>query len=204
MLRLKARAASLGSGVELLKGRRRALTREFMDLVEICMADRSVLHGLLVNARRGLELQRAFAGEALTSLGHASKRKLNLEITKRNVWGVNVPEIEEVPVVRTLGARGISPVGERAGLVETARDFERVVDRIIKMASKEIRAHRIGEMIKSDTRKINAIDEVVLPGLRGGIKKIAAVLEEREREEVFRLKRFAARKERRRVGEPIS
>jgi V/A-type H+-transporting ATPase subunit D len=197
MLRLKGRLVSLGAGVELLKGRRKALTREFMDLVEICMEDRSILHDLLLRARRALELQKAFSGEAIASLSHASFRELDLEIRKKNIWGVNVPEIREVPVVRRLEARGISPVGERSGLVETARDFERVVDRIIKMASNEVRATRIGEIIRSDTRKINAIDEVVLPAIRGSIKKIAAVLEEREREEVFRLKRYRSRKARR-------
>ena len=202
MLRLKGRLASLGGGVELLKSRRRALTREFMDLVETCMEDRSILHDLLLRARRALELQKALSGEAIASLSYASFRELDLEIRKKNIWGVNVPEIREVPVVRRFEARGISPVGERSALVETARDFERVVDRLIKMASNEVRASRIGEMIRSDTRKINAIDEVVLPAIRGSIKKIAAVLEEREREEVFRLKRFRAGKEKRGVGEP--
>ena len=44
-------------------------------------------------------------------------------------------------------------------------------------------------MIRSDSRKINAISEVMLPSIRSRIKYIERVLEEREREEIFRLKR---------------
>jgi V/A-type H+-transporting ATPase subunit D len=75
-----------------------------------------------------------------------------------------------------------------------AKSFEYVVDRVVKMASKEVRANRVGEIIRSDTRKINAIDELILPALKGRIKYIARVLEEREREEVFRLKRYKGRR----------
>jgi V/A-type H+-transporting ATPase subunit D len=194
LLVLKERREALKAGVELLKGRRKALTREFVDLVEECIAERATLNKLLTKARRALELARAINGEALTSLAHASQRKVTFEIKKRNVWGVNVPEIQEVPVVRHLEARGVSPLGERAGLVDVAKSFEYVVDRVVKMASKEVRANRVGEIIRSDTRKINAIDELILPALKGRIKYIARVLEEREREEVFRLKRYKGRR----------
>jgi H(+)-transporting ATP synthase subunit D len=156
LLVLKERREALKAGVELLKGRRKALTREFVDLVEECIAERATLNKLLTKARRALELARAINGEALTSLAHASQRKVTFEIKKRNVWGVNVPEIQEVPVVRHLEARGVSPLGERAGLVDVAKSFEYVVDRVVKMASKEVRANRVGEIIRSDTRKINA------------------------------------------------
>jgi V/A-type H+-transporting ATPase subunit D len=196
LLFLKDRFEALGAGVELLKGRRKALTREFMGLVEECIEQRSTLAKLLIKARRGLEISRALNGEAIASFAHASSRKVTLEIKKKNVWGVNVPEIQEVPVVRHIEARGVSPVGERAGVVDVAKDFEDVVDRVVKMASREVMVNRVGEMIRSDTRKINAIDELILPSLNGQIRYIARVLEEREREEVFRLKRYKSKKAR--------
>jgi V/A-type H+-transporting ATPase subunit D len=212
LLSLKERLGALKAGVELLKGRRKALTKEFVSLVEECIEERATLARLLIKARRGLELARALNGEALTSLSHASKRKVTFEIKKKNVWGVNVPEFQQVPVVRQLEARGVSPLGERAGLVDVAKGFEYVVDRVLRMASCEVeyvvdrvlrmascevRANRMGEMIRSDTRKINAIDELILPALKGRVKYIERVLEEREREEVFRLKRYKGRRRKR-------
>lgn len=193
LLMLKERLGGIRAGVELLRGRRKALTREFVELLEGCIKERAALARLLVKARRGLEIARAINAEALTSFAHASSRKLTFDIKKTNLWGVNVPEIEAVPVVRHLEARGISPVGESAGLVDVAKDFENVIDRVFKMASCEVRANRLGEIIRSDTRKINVIDGVILPALAGRIRYIERVLEEREREEVFRLKRYKAR-----------
>ncbi len=194
LLRLKGRLETVAAGVELLKGRRKALTKEFVDLIEECIEQRAVLSRLLAKARRGLEIARALNDEPLSSLVHASSRKITLEIKTRNIWGVNIPEIQEVPVVRHLDARGVSPVGVNAGLVDVAKSFENIMDKVVKMASREVRAKRVGEMIRSDTRKINAIDEFMIPMLSSRIKYISRVLEEREREEVFRLKRYKSRK----------
>jgi vacuolar-type H+-ATPase subunit D/Vma8 len=49
-------------------------------------------------------------------------------------------------------------------------------------------------MIRSDTRKINAIRDVILPSMIRRAGAIAGVLEEREREEVFRLKRIKSKR----------
>jgi V/A-type H+-transporting ATPase subunit D len=65
----------------------------------------------------------------------------------------------------------------------------------VKIASREIRLTAIGEVIRSDSRKINAINEVILPSIKNRIKYIERVLEEREREEIFRLKRNKARRQ---------
>ena len=76
-----------------------------------------------------------------------------------------------------------------------AKEFEGACELIIKIASREIRLTRIGEVIRSDSRKINAITEVILPSIKGRIKYIERVLEEREREEVYRLKRNKAKRQ---------
>ncbi|MEE9613587.1 MAG: V-type ATP synthase subunit D [Thermodesulfobacteriota bacterium] len=194
LMKLKESYEALHAGNGLLKGRRESLMREFFGLVDECIERRNALSKLLARAQRGLELTRAVGGDTLDSFAHASARKVSLEIEVKNVWGVNVPEISSVPVVRRLEARGVSPVGERAGALDAAKAFETVVDGMVNLASPEARLGRVGELIRSDTRKINAIDGVVLPALNTRIRAIERVLEEREREEVVRLKRYKERK----------
>ncbi|CAG1000814.1 partial V/A-type H+/Na+-transporting ATPase subunit D, partial [Gammaproteobacteria bacterium] len=126
---------------------------------------------------------------------YAARRHVSLNIRARNVWGVFIPEIEDVSLTRTLDAMGISPVGESAAVINTARRFEAASELIVRIASREIRLTRIGEVIRSDSRKINAINEVILPSIKRRIKHIERVLEEREREEIFRLKRNKARRQ---------
>ena len=132
----------------------------------------------------------------MESFAIAAKRDVTLDIKIENVWGVSVPEIAETAPTRTMEARNVSPVGTGAGVLDVAKEFEIVADTIVRIASREVRLARVGEMIKADTRKINAISEMMLPGMTVRIKSIERVLEEREREEVFRLKRYKGKKAR--------
>ncbi|GMR04598.1 MAG: hypothetical protein BMS9Abin23_0498 [Thermodesulfobacteriota bacterium] len=195
LLGLKVQRDSISKGLQLLKSKREALMKEFFGAVEENVRMRTQLADLFGRAQRRLEVAKATGGvSALNSFAHSAKRDVALNITVRNVWGVTVPEIEEQALVRTLDARDASPIGEKAEFFDVARDFEAVADLIVRIASMEVRLSRTGEMIKSDTRKINAISEVMLPAMRKKIKTIGRVLEEREREEVFRLKRFKERR----------
>ncbi len=190
LLYLKAQYQVLERGLELLKSRREAMMREFFGLIEECTERRSLLSRLLVRAQRKLQRALALSEEELLSAVYALKREIALHIEIKNVWGVNVPVIEERALVRRLDALGVSPVGEKPGVLDVARDFEKVVDLLVRMTSKEIRFHRVGELIKEDARKINAIKEIILPSIDTGIKTIERILEDREREDIYRLKRF--------------
>ncbi|MBI2414123.1 MAG: V-type ATP synthase subunit D [Deltaproteobacteria bacterium] len=195
LLSLKRQHEVIKKGLDLLKSKREALMKEFFGIVEESIGMRNDLTGLLTKAERDLQLARAIAGAEVESFATAARREVSLAIKVKNIWGVFVPEIEETALVRTLEARDISPVGERAQVIETARQFENAADLIVRIASREIRLTRLGEMIRSDTRKVNAISEVILPSLSRRVKYITRMLEEREREEIFRLKRNKAKRQ---------
>ena len=48
--------------------------------------------------------------------------------------------------------------------------------------------------MKKVSRRINALEEYLLPRLRGQLRGIASVLDEREREDTFRLKKIKGKK----------
>ena len=52
----------------------------------------------------------------------------------------------------------------------------------------------VGEEVKKVSRRINALEEYLLPRLRGQMRGIASVLDEREREDTFRLKKIKGKK----------
>ena len=190
LLNLKARHETLGAGLEILKARREALMKELFVIAEECMAKREVLTKLLVSATRSLEIVRAFNGNTHESFAAASKRDVFLDVKKKNIWGINVAEFHEVDLVRSLGAREVSPIGEGAAVFDSAKEYEKIVDMIVKMASKEVSLERLGEVIRLDTRRVNALEQVLLPKIKGSMKTIRRNLEEVEREEVYRLKRY--------------
>ena len=53
----------------------------------------------------------------------------------------------------------------------------------------------IGEEVRKVSRRINALEEYLLPKLRGEVSAIYRVLDEREREDTFRLKRIKKKKD---------
>lgn len=194
LLQLRGRYGVIRKGLDLLRSKREALMKEFFGMVEETVRLRDRLAALLSAAARDLEKARGVDEPGLQSFAHASSREVSFDIELKNIWGVNVPEVEDKPLVRTLGARDVSPVGASAAVLDAARDYESAVELIVRIASVETRLQRIGEAIKADTRKINAITEVMLPALDRQIKGIERVLDERERESVFILKRYKSKK----------
>lgn len=191
LLNLKTQLGVAFVGARVLRSKREALMKDFFKLAGDVVDARTRLNYQLERASNTLFLASAFLGkDTLTSYAYSCKRDISIDIKVRNIWGVYIPEIEERPLIRSIDARGASPIGEAVLAVETTKGFEVVVDTILSTAAKESRLKRLGEEIHATTRRINALEEVLIPGLRRRIRYIERVLEEREREDLFRLKRF--------------
>ena len=71
----------------------------------------------------------------------------------------------------------------------TAEAFEALLDRIIELAEHEMRLRRLAEEIGRTTRRVNALENVLIPRLQTQLDYIQMILEEHERGDIFRLKR---------------
>ncbi|MEK7825972.1 MAG: V-type ATP synthase subunit D [Nitrospirota bacterium] len=194
LLLLNTQLSVLKSGARFLRSKREALMKDFFRRIGECLELRSKLNSQLMDATYKLHLARAFLGDTIFSTAYASKRNISLDIKIKNVWGINIPDIEQKTFVRSIDARDISPIGEGTLATDTAKNFEKAVDAIVSIASSEIRLKRVGEEIRADTRRINALEELVMPSIQRNMNAIKNVLEEREREDIYRLKRFKRRK----------
>lgn len=183
-------------GAELLRSKREALASEFVRLTRGVIAGREQLATRLREATRALTLARALQGdETLASLALAAAREIPLAIERRKVWGIPSPEVKGPQLVRASDARGASPVGWGLAAAEAARRHEEALETLIAISSQEMRLKRLGEEIRKASRKINALEQVLIPGLDQDIARIEVALEEREREAIGRLKRFKASRE---------
>ena len=189
LLALKAQAATALEGARLLKGKRDALMKEFLAAVHTVLDSRHELADLCRAGMNTLTLAKALEGEhALESAALATARSLPLEVRDKRVWGVPVPEIELRDLVRAFNARGYNPATTPALVEETAEAFERILNQALKIAVQETRLRRLGEEIHRTSSRVNALEQVLIPGLRADAAAIVSVLEERAREETFRLK----------------
>lgn len=191
LLHRKQQAQIAIQGVDLLKRKRDALVADFFKIVRQSLTARERLTKACEEAYVMLALAKAWEGrESLEAAAMADRREVLVDIEVRNVWGTKIPEVEVKEVRRGLLERGHNPATTSVRTVESADDFEEVVRAILEVAATEIKLKKIGEEIKKTTRRVNALEQVVIPRILGEIRYIAAVLEQRAREDVFRLKRI--------------
>ncbi|MDR7484872.1 MAG: V-type ATP synthase subunit D [Armatimonadota bacterium] len=188
-------------GVDLLKRKRDALVADFFKVVRQALAAREQLAAACQEAYVLLALAKAIEGrEALEAAALAARRDILVDIEIRNVWGTKIPEVAVTEVRRPLLERGQNPVATSARTIESTANFEEVLAAILAVAATEIKLRKIGEEIKKTTRRVNALEQVVIPRLRAETRYIASVLEQRAREDVFRLKRIKKKLEARETG----
>lgn len=187
----KAQIKLASDGVTLLEGKREALLKELIDRAKLL---RELRNDLQVRGRRSvvaLAMARATDGTAsVRSMGTAGRRELNLEVIAERVWGLNLGHIEAHNLVRAPAERGVGLFDTSAHVLEAAEAAEEMVGQLIVCAPLERNIQIIGEEIKKTNRRINALNEYLLPNLREEVRIIARVLEEREREDTFRLKKI--------------
>ena len=182
-------------GVTLLEGKREALLQELIDRAKALRKLRTELHLRGRRAVADLAFARAAQGTpSVRSLGVAGRRELNLEVISERVWGMSLGKIEPKNVVRLPKERGVGLLDSPSHVLEAAESAERMVEQLVVCAPIERNIQMLGEEVKKTNRRINALNEYLLPKLRGEVRKISRVLEEREREDTFRLKKIKKKK----------
>jgi len=191
LLLLRAQLRVAERGLELLRSKREALVREFFAVMDRVVESRERMDAAMGQALASLAVALGMEGRApLRSAGYAARRSLPIELTERNVWGVRFPDLRLIPVARSMDARGYSPSGVSTYIDGTARGFELVLELILRSVAVEIRLRKLGGEIRKVTRRINALNELLIPSLFREVRRIRETLEERERENLFRMKRF--------------
>jgi V/A-type H+-transporting ATPase subunit D len=186
-LRLAAR------GADLLKRKRDALIGEFFELVKSSLQARRALNDSSRDAYFSLFLAKAWDGpEAVESLSLASPRRLEVDIKVENLFGVKVPAVQPPEFSDELP---FSPVGAGAQTLAAAGQFRALTEALVRVAATETRLRRIGEEIKKTNRRVNALEQLVIPSIQRQIRDIRSVLDQRALEEVTVLKRIKAKLE---------
>jgi len=125
----------------------------------------------------------------LKSASLATKRVVSLDIKGKNIMGVPVPLVEKRSVVKSVLERGYSIIGMSGRIDEVAEQYEAELDLIIELAETETSLRRLGDEIQMNRRRVNALEQVLIPELKKQAKYIKIAIEEREREDLYRLKK---------------
>ncbi len=177
-------------GRDLLREKMDALIQEFFHIMESVSKSREELEIVANSAQRSLLTALAVDDSVtLKSASFATRKGLFLDIKGKNIMGVPVPVLEKTRVSKSILERGYSIISTSGRIDETAEKFEMELDLIIGLAETETSLKRLGGEIQMTRRRVNALEQVVIPDLKKQAKYIENTIDEREREDLFRLKK---------------
>lgn len=198
LLARRVRIRLAEQGRDLLKEKRTALVNEFARLSREAVEGMDALRRSASAATQALSTAVALDGpEAVGSAALITGRELAVAVRSRTVAGVRIDELEANGAARAADARGYALVSTSGRIDLAAHRFEVVLDQLLKFAVLELTLRRLVEEIERTTRRLNALEHVVVPRIATERDWIKQVLEDRELESRVRLLRARGTRERR-------
>jgi V/A-type H+-transporting ATPase subunit D len=205
LLERKQQITLAQQGMDLLKQKRDALLIEFMSVMDETLRLSNDLQRTTNEAQYSLAIAKAVDGTvAVRSAAFATRGEVTIDMTGTKIMGIAVPVVTkgESPL-RTSFTRGYAITGVSSRIDETADKFERILDVIIEYADIETRLKRLGEEIQKTNRRVNALEQITVPQLKEQVAYIRQALDERSREELFRLKKVKKKIEQKKAAHAL-
>lgn len=177
-------------GHEILDRKREVLTTELLHTFHDSAQLQSTVRKMLEEAYAALEIARLELGrEHLEWAALSVNSTIEVDIQPRSVMGVVIPR------VTSAGASPETPYGlgnTTVALDEAALKFREVLEHIPELAETITTVWRLARELKKTQRRVNALEHIFIPEYEETVSYIENALEEREREEMFRMKRIKA------------
>jgi len=191
LIKLKARIKQTKNGYKLLKMKRDGLFHEFRTLLSEMIEAKRDLTDAYRLAKTRIDLANAIEGGlAVRAAAIANSAHPEVEVERRNIMGVVVPSVSGSNLKSTFAERGIGFIGSSPYIDEASDTFSELIEKIVKASEMEATLKRLLAEIEATKRRVNALEFKVIPELEEAKVFIQLRLEEMEREETFRLKRF--------------
>ena len=191
LIKLKGRIKQTKNGYKLLKMKRDGLFLEFRTLLSEMIEAKRDLTDAYRLAKTRIDLANAIEGGlAGRAAAIANSAHPEVEVERRNIMGVVVPSVSGTNLKSTFAERGIGFIGSSPYIDEASDSFSELIEKIVTASEMEATLKRLLAESEATKRRVNALEFKVIPELEEAKVFIQLRLEEMEREETFRLKRF--------------
>jgi V/A-type H+-transporting ATPase subunit D len=199
LLALRKRRAIAERGRDLLREKLDALMIEFFENVRQISALRERSYALLQEAYiLFIEAQMVHGLARLEQFAIGVEDRFEVDTKTRNVIGVTLPQVEvKVLPIKTAP---YNMLATSAKLDEATTKMIDALKAITELSSAEASTRKLAQAIASTKRRVNSLDYVIIPRVLQSIRYIQMHLEEREREDFFRLKRIKGRMEKQAIA----
>eukprot|EP01029_Cantina_marsupialis_P010873 TRINITY_DN2454_c0_g1_i2.p1 TRINITY_DN2454_c0_g1~~TRINITY_DN2454_c0_g1_i2.p1 ORF type:complete len:202 (+),score=70.31 TRINITY_DN2454_c0_g1_i2:120-725(+) len=181
----KQKEVGAKKGFDLLKKKSDALTVRFRSMLRD-IADTKIAAGdEMGNAVFAMTKATWAAGNFRHKvMEQVSRPTVHVTLQEDNVAGAQLPVFQEVRETVDQNNLGLSRGGKK--IEECRESFSKALSAYIKLASLQTSFLALDEAIKLTNRRVNALDNVVIPRIETTIKYIDSELDELEREDIFR------------------
>ena len=186
LIRTKNDLAFAREGYEILDKKREVLTTELLHLAHDADVLQNQVWEQLASAYRSLENARLTIGqERVEWASLAVNKTTEVEIKSRGVMGVPIPIVESQDAPPEMA---YSLGDTQATLDDASYAFRTVLDRVPELTEVMTSVWRLARELRKTQRRVNALKYIFIPDYEDTVAFIENTLEEREREETFRLK----------------
>lgn len=173
-------------GFELLDKKRNVLIREMMSYVTEAHELQNEVNTTFSKAYKALESANINSGITnVEDIAMTVEEAKDYDILFKSVMGVEVPKI-------IFEAKEIEPkygfYRSSAAIDEAMKEFNKIKYLTYKLAEVENAVYRLAMEVKKTQKRANALQNIQIPKFEEIVKFVTEVLEEKEREDFFRLK----------------
>jgi V/A-type H+-transporting ATPase subunit D len=194
LLRMKKELKFAQEGYQILDRKREVLATELMHLAHDGEILQTQVWELLAEAYHLLDLTRLTMGqEHVEWAALAINKTIDVQLRLKGVMGVPIPTVQ---AQGSLPEMSYSLGDTSARLDETSAAFKKVLNLIPELAELETSIWRLAVELRKAQRRVNALQYIFIPNYKDTVTFIQSELEEREREETFRIKRLKSKADR--------
>ncbi|OAA68350.1 vacuolar ATP synthase subunit d [Niveomyces insectorum RCEF 264] len=198
---MKAKLKGAETGHSLLKRKSEALTKRFREITRrIDEAKRKMGRVMQIAAFSLAEVTYAVGGDIGYQVQESARSaRFRIRAKQENVSGVLLPAFESY-LTEGNNDFAMTGLGKGGQQVQRSRDtYARAVEALVELASLQTAFVILDEVIKVVNRRVNAIEHTNLPpsaAIGSHVLDINSELDELDREEFYRLKKVAGKKQR--------
>jgi len=188
VLRIKEELEFAQEGYDLLEQKREVLVMEVMGIIEEFRRCKKEVEESLGRAYAQLRTATMVLGKkGVEKAALSAVCCENIRIKDRSIMGIVVPIVTYSRKEDCYNQYGFQETSYC--LDQTVKEFADCMGKLARLAQIEITLWRLAAELKKTQRRANALHNIFIPEYRETIKYLEDSLEEKEREELFQLKR---------------
>jgi len=191
LMYIRERLKLAREGHQLLSKKRDVLIAEILRLIEDAARVQQQVDEQFTQAYKMMQEARAVMGtERVRRLALSKTQEADVEITPRSIMGVVVPSVRYTVPDRKMSYG----FGDTSVLLDQVQqEWSTVLAQMGQLAEKVTTVWRLALELRRTQRRVNALEHIFIPSYEETVTYIQDMLEEKDREDLFRLKRAKER-----------